>query len=57
MKTNIDGFLKELYRSKTYRNIVARRFIHPTFSKEWKDTIIAMMGLEKYRLEYECRGL
>lgn len=55
--TYFDGFLKELFRSKTYHNIVARRFIHPSFSKEWKDTVVAMMGLEKYRLEYECRGL
>ena len=55
--TYFDGFLKELYRSKTYKNIVARRFIHPSFSKDWKDTVVAMMGLEKYRLEYECRGL
>jgi hypothetical protein len=38
----------------SFEHVNVRRFIHPSFSKEWYDYMIALMGRDKYRLEYEC---
>lgn len=50
------GFYHDLYKNdKTFCSITARRFIHPSFSKEWYDSVVTMLGQDMYRLEYESR--
>lgn len=40
-----------------YHHIVARRFIHPEFTREWYQQTLLELGVEKYRRHYELRWL
>jgi len=57
--SGVSSFKGTFYRLYTeddnYNTITARRFIHPTFSKEWYDSTVSMLGKDFYRREYECR--
>lgn len=54
--SDFKGTFYNLYANDgTFKSITARRFIHPSFNKEFYQYTVASMGREKYRQQYECR--
>lgn len=50
------GTFYHLYHNDaSFKNITARRFIHPTFNSEFYRYTVSNMGRERYRREYEVR--
>lgn len=54
--SDFKGTFYHLYHNNgSFKNITARRFLHPTFSSEFYRYTISSMGRERYRREYEVR--